>query len=164
MANREIRDYNTFSGDDDEGYLIVGGVEGVEGGKKLLSEIVGSNVPNYPTTAASRDTERYHLKVYNQGGDFQVGWEDETYYDVADKGGLVKGSAGNTISFSIYTGNAYDGYVLTYNGTTDEVVWSNKMAELEQRIAYLEPLNSISNPTVNSFNPNVNGFSPTIKE
>lgn len=164
MANREIRDYNTFSGDDDEGYLIVGGIEGVEGGKKLLSEIGGSNVPNYPTTAESRDTERYHLKVYNQGGDFQVEWEDETFYDVADNGGLVKGSAGNTISFSIDTGDAYDGYVLTYNGETEETEWSDRLTLLEQRVAYLESLNGISTPTVNSFSPNVNGFSPTIKE
>jgi len=165
MANREIRDYETFSGDNDEGYLIVGGVEGVEGGKKLLSEIGGSNVPDYPTTAGPGDTERYYLNVYNNTSQGMiVNWEELPVYDIISDGGLVLHSGQTSWDYGIDTEDANDGDVLTYDSTSGTVKWSNKMAELEQRIAYLETLNGISNPTVNSFNPTVNGFSPTIKE
>lgn len=120
---KEIKEFKDFEGQD--GYLIIDGLdEQTPGGKKLLSELGGSNVPNYPTDVATSDTKRYNLSVHNQAGDLQVEWEEDTYYDVSNKGGLVKGSAGNTISFSIYTGNAHDGDVLTYNGTKDDVEWT----------------------------------------
>lgn len=165
MANREIRDYNTFSGDNDEGYLIVGGIEGVEGGKKLLSEIVGSNVPDYPTTAGPGDTERYYLNVYNNTSQGMIiNWEELPVYDTISGGGLVLHSGQTSFDYGIDTDAANDGDVLTFDYSTDSVVWSDRLTLLEQRVAYLETLNGISNPTVNSFNPNVNGFSPTIKE
>ena len=41
MANKEIRDYEDYTGADNDGYVIVGGKEGVTGGKKLLSSIGG---------------------------------------------------------------------------------------------------------------------------
>lgn len=121
MASQAIKEYGDFAGQD--GYLIIDGLdEQTPGGKKLLSELGGSNVPNYPTDVATSDTKRYHLKVYNQAGDLQVKWDDETYYDVANNGGLAKASGGNTISFSIDTGDANDGDVLTYSG--DNIVWT----------------------------------------
>jgi hypothetical protein len=125
MESQAIKEYNDFTGTN--GYLIVDGLdEQTPGGKKLLSELSGSNVPNYPTDVATSDTKRYHLAVGNKAGDLQVGWEDETYYDVANNGGLAKASGGDTISFSIDTKHANDGDVLTYhkNGSTDEVVWT----------------------------------------
>ena len=125
MASQAIKEYDDFAGTN--GYLIVDGLDDqTPGGKKLLSELGGSNVPNYPTDVATSDTKRYNLTVSNKAGDFKVGWEDEAYYDVANNGGLAKASGGDTISFSIDTKKAHDGDVLTYhkNGSTDEVVWA----------------------------------------
>jgi hypothetical protein len=125
MESKAIKEYGDFAGQD--GYLIVDGLDNqTPGGKKLLSELSGSNVPNYPTDVATSDTKRYHLTVGNKAGDLKVGWEYETYYDVANNGGLAKASGGDTISFSIDTKHANEGDVLTYhkNGSTDEVVWA----------------------------------------
>ena len=100
MESKAIKEYNEFAGQD--GYVIVDGLDDqTPGGKKLLSELGGSNVPNYPTDVATADTKRYNLTVYNHAGDLQVEWEEDTYYDVADDGGLAIESGGNTISFSI---------------------------------------------------------------
>ena len=123
MASQAIKEYNDFAGQD--GYLIVDGLDDqTPGGKKLLSDLGGSNVPNYPTTAATSDTERYHLKVYNQAGNLQVSWDNVVEYGVAYNGGLAKASGGSTINFSIDTGDATDGDVLTYNGTAKQVEWT----------------------------------------
>lgn len=123
MESQAIKAYNDFAGQD--GYLIVDGLDDqTPGGKKLLSELGGSNVPNYPTDVATADTKRYNLTVYNQAGDLQVEWEEDTYYDVANNGGLAIESGGNTISFSIDTYDANDGDVLTYNRTANQVEWT----------------------------------------
>ena len=123
MESKAIKEYNEFAGQD--GYVIVDGLDDqTPGGKKVLSELGGSNVPNYPTDVATADTKRYNLTVYNHAGDLQVEWEEDTYYDVADDGGLAIESGGNTISFSIDTYDANDGDVLTFDESTDSVVWS----------------------------------------
>lgn len=40
MATQEISAFSNFSGTNEQGYVIVGGSNGVEGGKKILSDIV----------------------------------------------------------------------------------------------------------------------------
>ena len=56
MANKEIRDYPDFTGESNEGYLIVGGkTSSISGGKILLSDIGGGGgsgglSPITPTT------------------------------------------------------------------------------------------------------------------
>lgn len=123
MVSQAIKEYDDFAGTN--GYLIVDGLDDqTPGGKKLLSEIGGSNVPNYPTDVATNEFKRYNLTVYNNAGDLDVEWEEKVNYDVAKNGGLASDSGGNTISFSIDTGAANDDDVLTYNGTTEEVEWT----------------------------------------
>jgi hypothetical protein len=222
MANREIRDYPDFTGASNEGYLIVGGIEGVEGGKKLLSDI---KLQTDEETIIN-DNGVLKLNILEGGGlgfdkpstKLQVLTNGSAGVTINNKGQLIANCGhgvkadtsgieidGDNNSIDINTDNKIQIYgfedaqanqipikisneiqwvnipngvpelaanhddvgkvlMIQQNGNTDEVVWSNKMTELEQRIAYLETLNGISNPTVNNFNPTVNGFSPTIKE
>lgn len=57
MANKEIRDYEDYTGADNEGYLIVGGKEGVTGGKKLLSSIGGGGYTKVTIDATNMYTD-----------------------------------------------------------------------------------------------------------
>ena len=67
MANKEIRDYDDYTGADNDGYVIIGGKEGITGGKKLLSSIGGGGynfVSLTPTEPTSSET--YSMTAANK--------------------------------------------------------------------------------------------------
>lgn len=114
MAKTEISAFGNFTGTNTQGYVIIGGKDGVEGGKKLLSDIVPV-VPEQVQADWEQDDDTQKDFIKNKPNIPQI---DEETIILDDEDKL---SVANPIPYSI--GNADK--VLTVKSNDGELSWKD---------------------------------------
>lgn len=114
MAKTEISAFGNFTGTNTQGYVIIGGKDGVEGGKKLLSDIVPV-VPAQVQADWEQDDDTQKDFIKNKPNIPQI---DEETIILDDEDKL---SVANPIPYSI--GNA--GKVLTVETNQGDLSWQD---------------------------------------
>ena len=113
MAKQEIREFGDFTGENNQGYIIVGGkTADIEGGKKLLSDIVPV-VPEQVQADWEQDDDTKKDYIKNKPNIPQI---DEVTIIINDENKLA---VANPIPYSI--GNANK--VLTVESNDGELSW-----------------------------------------